>query len=70
LRVNHYRLRSFEELLSKKIQSIGYMAGDYRETDFEDLDNESSSVKDLGLIEFLKYLDIITNKVTIELYLK
>ncbi len=70
LRINHYRIRSYEEFLRKKIHSFGLLGGDYIETDFKDLDNESSGTKDSELIDYLKQLDISCNYLNGEFYSK
>ncbi len=70
LRINHYRIRSYDEFLQKKIHLVGLLGGDYVVSDFKDLDDESSSIKDYDLINYLQQLDSSFDYLTDEFYSK
>ena len=56
--VNHYRIKSREEFLIKKVRTNGYTANDYSINDFEAIDEISREVDDCSLKDLLDEINI------------
>jgi hypothetical protein len=52
IRLHHYKTKSREEFVARRLGDCGYTAGNYRESDFDPLDAELNEVEDRTLAEY------------------